>query len=871
MRSRHIAKWFSLLGLTIVSMVHLVAQVRGDDRLVGIWSRDEGFQMVELLFRSDGRYQLDKRSTDPVFDFASTDRGRYQVEGSVLTLMPYEYFGEPIFVRYRLQAIGTDLALERTDLDLTETYQFKPGSKDDVLAREQAARVLVGTWERPLIYHGKAEYTFRPGGYYFLKDTPDDVQFPPEYIRGRYEQNGNRLTVTPYSGTPREYELDFFGNTLTLIRTEDFIGEATAFEQVPGSAADIQAKATAAAAYLAEEHWQVGVWEVRDGNRIVDVTLRPDGHFIAVHNTEFLKGTVRGRYSLEAGRIEFAPFVGQDLYARSNGEFGKVSHSRALDYYDGELQFIDLDALSQSVTLARKRPGSEATVLTTAQQSETERARDGWPLGVWVVNDPTGWMEFTFRPDGCYIAKSGTDGVASRVERGLYVIGPNKFTLAPYAGLGPARGFEWDFFDGELNLAGDLSRLVVARKLPGSDAEVIEKTTHPQAMTGERGPILGRWSANTPGQNVELVFRPDGEFRLTRCQFDTVSRDYGLFAADPFARTLVSDSRFLPVQTLGLDFYGETLTIHGGNLGPPATFTVNLGEADAAIEASLAADVAEAAVDAQWLARVPVAPRDPNAVQIPTGNIPADPNPGHLFDTPTVLQNYQLYRRLIPGFVYFNDLGTIKSVAVVNTREWHFFPTGRVLVRFKNYYAGAAYPTTFEDVADNWGAYQVEPKPTEADILHRYADNGVRIETDLGERLELTLEDGRRHLFWEKDYLILSEWAAEQTPVPCALPANPDPNLMNTGVSLATSIPPDEIGRLEPMPITLTRTVSGDLTINGTASRAANLVIEGTTSLAHPLVWQALQTNNVAAGPFRLVIPHLSNTAAFFRVRGPAR
>jgi hypothetical protein len=37
---------------------------RADDRLVGIWWVDEGYQTVEYLLRSDGRYQIDTRSTD---------------------------------------------------------------------------------------------------------------------------------------------------------------------------------------------------------------------------------------------------------------------------------------------------------------------------------------------------------------------------------------------------------------------------------------------------------------------------------------------------------------------------------------------------------------------------------------------------------------------------------------------------------------------------------------------------------------------------------------------------------------------------------------------------------------------------------------
>jgi hypothetical protein len=408
--------------------------------------------------------------------------------------------------------------------------------------------------------------------------------------------------------------------------------------------------------------------------------------------------------------------------------------------------------------------------------------------------------------------------------------------------------------------------MVVARKIPGSENEVIQKTNDPDAPKGERGSILGVWTANMPGQYVELVFRPDGQFRLDRCQSDVESQDHGLYGVDTVGRTLVYDSRFVAVQRQGLDFYGDTLTIFGG-LGDPSTYKVNLGNADTAIGASLAADAAEAQIDAQWLARVPVGPRDPNAVQIPIGNIPADPNPGSIFTSPTVLANYQLYRRLILGFVYFNVLGEIKSVAVTHTREWHFFPTGRVLVRFRNQRAGVVYPNTVEDISDSWGAYRVEAKPSQLDILHLYADNVVFTESDLGEQAELTLEDGRRNLFWGKDYQILSEWAAERKPIPCQLPGNPDASLINAGLSLTTQIEPDNTGDSEPLSIGIVGPVAGNFTISGTNAVAGSLVLEQTASLSVPIVWQPLQTNIGPAGPFSFPITQGTSPAAYFRVR----
>jgi hypothetical protein len=311
-------------------------------------------------------------------------------------------------------------------------------------------------------------------------------------------------------------------------------------------------------------------------------------------------------------------------------------------------------------------------------------------------------------------------------------------------------------------------------------------------MKGERGSILGLWTANLPGQYDELVFRPDGEFRLKRCGNQTVSHDYGLYTADTGTRSADYDSRFVAVQSLGIDFYGDTLTLFSA-LGAPRTYTVNLGQVDAAIEASLAADAEEAAVDSQWLARVPVGPRDAGWVQIPTSTVPGDPNSAHVVEGATAFTSFQFYRRLIPGFVYFNEWGTIRSVPVVNTREFSFFPNGRALVRFTNYHAGISYPNTVVDVSDSWGAYRIEPRPAQNDVLHRYADNGLVIESDTGELTELTLEDGRRNLFLEKDYQLLSEWASEQQPIPCTLPPGAEPRLMNTGLSLASPLPPDEL------------------------------------------------------------------------------
>ena len=122
--------WFGL-QLSIAS----VAFGQADDLLVGIWSADEGFQIVDLLFRSDGRYQLDTRSTDPVLDFSSSERGRYAISGPTLILTPYDYLGEPQNAHYEFQVIGrfpdTDPARVRDFPGLSAQDRFaggRPGS-----------------------------------------------------------------------------------------------------------------------------------------------------------------------------------------------------------------------------------------------------------------------------------------------------------------------------------------------------------------------------------------------------------------------------------------------------------------------------------------------------------------------------------------------------------------------------------------------------------------------------------------------------------------------------------------------------------------------------------------------------------------------
>ena len=97
------------------------------------------------------------------------------------------------------------------------------------------------------------------------------------------------------------------------------------------------------------------------------------------------------------------------------------------------------------------------------------------------------------------------------------------------------------------------------------------------------------------------------------------------------------------------------------------------------------------------------------------------------------------FTRAIRGIVY--------NVPVDNSQEWHFLRNGRVLIRFIQNRAAPYSPVIVPEIIEVWGAYDITPSHGPQDIFHIYADNSLHIETDLGEQLELKLEDGRRHLF----------------------------------------------------------------------------------------------------------------------------
>ena len=148
----------------------------------------------------------------------------------------------------------------------------------------------------------------------------------------------------------------------------------------------------------------------RDAVHRVDLTLRPGRHYIAKETTRVhSRGIVRGRYTLaEPGGSSLSPFVGQEPI---RAQQRRVRQSRA----DAGRSTTTTASCNSSTWrhLAIRNDCPEAGSKAGRACCDEKVSRTKRSAHVRVVprdvggRDPPVGSEFTFRPDGRYIAKSG--------------------------------------------------------------------------------------------------------------------------------------------------------------------------------------------------------------------------------------------------------------------------------------------------------------------------------------------------------------------------------------------------------------------------------------------------------------------------------
>jgi len=272
---------------------------------------------------------------------------------------------------------------------------------------------------------------------------------------------------------------------------------------------------------------------------------------------------------------------------------------------------------------------------------------------------------------------------------------------------------------------------------------------HPCRAQAAPERLVGIWVFRDMFQTVELWFLADGRYSATTRVGDAAVPESGRYEVRGTKLTLAPQGAG-PV-TYDFALAGSRLTLSGGNYAAPQTFEKVPGsEAKVAGEARRA-DAGKAREDAEWRARIKVAPIGRRPAHIPVGEVPADPNSGHVFKTPTVFTEQNLYLRLTPYKLRLSD-GTASDV--FNSWKWYFLPTGRVFVRSEQFRPGGRYDSARPrgEVKTFWGAYRIEPG-AEVDKVY--------VETDQGEKVEMEFRDGRRNLYWGNEVYGHVEWERE--------------------------------------------------------------------------------------------------------------
>ncbi len=272
-----------------------------------------------------------------------------------------------------------------------------------------------------------------------------------------------------------------------------------------------------------------------------------------------------------------------------------------------------------------------------------------------------------------------------------------------------------------------------------------------QLCRGQASPerLVGIWVFRDMFQTVEIWFLADGRYSATIKIGDAAVPENGRYEVRG-AKLKLAPQGAEPV-TYDYSLSGNRLTLSGGNYGAPQTFEKVPGSEVKVAGEARRADAGKAREDAEWRARIKVAPIGRRPAHVPVGEVPADPNGDHVFKAPTIFSQESLYLRLTPYKLQSRD-GTASDV--FNSWKWYFLPTGRVFVRTEQFRPGGRYDPARPrgEVKTFWGAYRIEPG-AEVDKVY--------VETDQGEKVEMEIRDGRRNLYWGNDVYGHVEWERE--------------------------------------------------------------------------------------------------------------
>lgn len=186
---------------------------------------------------------------------------------------------------------------------------------------------------------------------------------------------------------------------------------------------------------------------------------------------------------------------------------------------------------------------------------------------------------------------------------------------------------------------------------------------------------------------------------------------------------------------------GSSASPTGANGSPGSTSSSLSPAAGTEINSSCTSDDPE---DRQWCARLKLARMGEQPTHVAVGEIPADPNVSHIFASPIIFANTQLYIWLSSTTYAIEGYGG----GYRNKQTFYFLPTGRFFYKTVQYYGQV---TPQGKVSAIWGAYRFTSE----------SGDQIELETDQGERLVLPMKHGRRNLVWDDTTYGQVDWENE--------------------------------------------------------------------------------------------------------------
>jgi hypothetical protein len=515
---------------------------------------------------------------------------------------------------------------------------------------------------------------------------------------GRYEARDDSIILHAASATPKESVLKYKLVADGLIVSGGDVKIETKLSPVKYDGGP------------AEQRSVLGHWKMQAEAFTQIVLLLPDGRYLA---SQFLGNGVHelGQYSVRNGEIVLTPF---------SGEPAKPAGAR---------RYVIVQTSPRTIYLGGGNIGATPYKYCWLSPPPQSKHDDRHLVGKWVHRDVGGTITIVHEADGSYTAEAIVGGTKVMNEKGRWTTHDGRIRYVPETGKPAERPY---IVDGHrFVMVGDgLKDAMEFRSRPPTDPKIIES-------------LAGRWTCkDAPGTVITYDILPTGRFRC-RIEVEGVRPlvDEGEITAAGDLLLLDAESGERSERKFARS--GDTLSISDPDADDcTMRFTLEAGSAQKVVAEAAEATAKKEKIDATWREKIGLGPQ--RAFNVPAmGDIPADPKPQSVFQNATVFSNLQSYQREWQNFA--SQYSVQGGPQPRSTTTWLFRPNGRLYNREVQVTVtplAGGRGDVHTRTSGTWGRYRIEAP----------AGGGpeqLLLETDAGEKIAMTIRDGRRTIRWD--------------------------------------------------------------------------------------------------------------------------